>query len=280
MQSSSSQQNYEQKIIYNENAIAIIDISETQIVKLSQHTIGKPDECKKNCYRLENENFYQLTSLEEHILPHAGQVQKNQQFLNFQGCYVVMEKASSDFFQFIKTSNLQLAELKTLAKQVCLSIKSIHDKNIAHNDIKLDNFFYYEQNNSVKIGDFGYSSQSQLDNFTQIQNIFKNKNSCLLSPELKEIKESRHQLLIDQFSIDLKKSDVYNLGLLLLEMSYKISMKNLQTKRQRRYFLTNKEQKFTETEITRFFHPIINNCLHQDPSERFNIEQVLKYFTE
>ena len=46
--------------------------------------------------------------------------------------------------------------LYNIIKQICIGIKEIHNKNIIHRDLKPENIFINE-NNVIKIGDFGIS---------------------------------------------------------------------------------------------------------------------------
>mmetsp|Transcript_3215 Transcript_3215/g.298 ORF Transcript_3215/g.298 Transcript_3215/m.298 type:complete len:93 (+) Transcript_3215:494-772(+) len=61
--------------------------------------------------------------------------------------------------------------VKNLFKQILEGIKAIHDKNIAHNDLKLENFIVFDYNFKknrfkVKIGDFGFAAFQNMRNKT------------------------------------------------------------------------------------------------------------------
>ena len=49
---------------------------------------------------------------------------------------------------------------------ICLGIKTIHDKNIIHRDLKPENLFLTKDKKNIKIGDFGIARQ--LDNQKQL----------------------------------------------------------------------------------------------------------------
>ena len=78
--------------------------------------------------------------------------------------YIVMEYCDGQNLKdFInkKIKNNELIEeniLYKIIKQICEGIKEIHNKNIIHRDIKLENIFMND-NMEIKIGDFGISKQ-------------------------------------------------------------------------------------------------------------------------
>lgn len=67
---------------------------------------------------------------------------------------------------------------------MCQGIKILHENGISHNDIKIDNFFYFEEEDMVKLGDFGFASQCKVSEGSEIENIFGGKNEFVLSPEV------------------------------------------------------------------------------------------------
>lgn len=71
----------------------------------------------------------------------------------------VLDCATSDIFDFImKYDIFDKDDICYLFYIMCLAVKILHDNNIAHLDIKLENFLFFpEQNQPVKICDFGHS---------------------------------------------------------------------------------------------------------------------------
>lgn len=68
-----------------------------------------------------------------------------------------------DLFHYVtKPPNRRMeeGETKFAMNQICEGLKYLHDKNIAHGDIKLENIFMKTRNNVIiyKIGDFGLSA--------------------------------------------------------------------------------------------------------------------------
>lgn len=120
--------------------------------------------------------------------------------------YMVMELCQNDLFN-IFTSSQQLSDeqMKKYALEMVLAIKSIHDRNIAHCDIKPANFFI-DNYGRVKIGDFGLSSINGTATTCKIQ-----KGTRLyMAPEMYVLKE-----------YNAMKSDIWSLGVSLYYMATK-----------------------------------------------------------
>ena len=52
-------------------------------------------------------------------------------------------------------------KIKRLAKGLCLGLAHMHDCNIAHRDVKLDNVLIEDKTNMIKIIDFGFAAFCQ-----------------------------------------------------------------------------------------------------------------------
>ena len=68
------------------------------------------------------------------------------------------EKNLKQFIQDYKNKNELIDEkiIKDIIIQICKGLKVIHDNNMIHRDLTPDNIFI-DQNNKIKIGDFGVS---------------------------------------------------------------------------------------------------------------------------
>ena len=80
---------------------------------------------------------------------------------------IVMEYISGgDLLTYIKKRN-KLSEKvsKFIFKQIILSLKDIHNLNIVHRDVKLDNILI-DINNTIKLCDFGVSKILEKDSYT------------------------------------------------------------------------------------------------------------------
>ena len=88
----------------------------------------------------------------------------------------------SSLHAYLKTKNgrkLEEDEARNLFRQIVEGIDYLHKKNIAHRDIKLENILL-DENNTIKIIDFGFSIVMQKD---KLLNVFCGTPSYM-SPEL------------------------------------------------------------------------------------------------
>ena len=93
--------------------------------------------------------------------------------------------------------------IENIIRQICIGLKDIHKNKIIHRDLTPENIFI-DENNKIKIGDFGVSI------------IFNNKYKY----EDKDIIGSFHYIApeIDEENIYDYKSDIYSLGCIIYEL--------------------------------------------------------------
>lgn len=77
-----------------------------------------------------------------------------------------------DLFENVRSVDLKEDELRYIIKEMALCIKDCHDKNIAHLDIKSENFIMYRKDDSVKtvLIDFEFSNVCDDDMSNNILN--------------------------------------------------------------------------------------------------------------
>ena len=107
---------------------------------------------KKECSHLKNE-FDILSTID-----HKNIVKPYEFMTSNQSCAMTTELAISDYSFFInKNKNyLKLNVVRDHFKQIAQALHHLHKMDIAHNDIKLENFLYFG-NKILKISDFGFS---------------------------------------------------------------------------------------------------------------------------
>ncbi|KRX05553.1 Protein kinase-like domain [Pseudocohnilembus persalinus] len=281
------------EIIYDQFGVVILGIDDLDAIKISQHHVDNKNVCTKNCIRLKREAMYQSLLDIEKVLPYYEDIQQNQvvkfstkkqqdKCQEIQGCFVIMERASTDLFKQIFSNYNQIKSFeicKEIAIQVCESVKEVHDKGLAHNDIKSDNFFYFNNGDidiQVKIADFGYCCSNKMNKYDKFIEIFGSKNRRLLTQEVKKGLAQQNSLIQPEIDLDLQKSDIYNLGYLLFELVYQISMKYLFEEENLEYFLQNEYGDFVTNLKEGHFFPIIKGCLSEQPNERFTIDEILQ----
>ena len=142
--------------------------------------------------------------------------------------------------------------LYKIIKQICEGIKEIHNKNIIHRDIKLENIFMND-NMEIKIGDFGISKQFN-PNKDYLNTPLRQGSLFYMAPE------------ISRDGIFNEKSDMYSLGCIIYELfnlriyHNDILSDNIKTIDSKKY--NNKWQE------------IINSLLEPDYNKRMNVNQV------
>lgn len=179
--------------------------------------------------------------------------------------YMVMEYCPYDLGNVLdKIEKLSDNEMKRLTYDIISALKSIHDRDIAHCDIKPANFFI-DKYGRVKIGDFGLASI--------------NGNTCLckmkkgtrlyMAPELYVLKQ-----------YNAMKSDIWSLGVTLYYLATKTHPFNAPD--------VEKLQQcvniglFAKEKITnKLLLDIISKCLVKNPNKRPSTDELLKspYFT-
>ena len=81
--------------------------------------------------------------------------------------YIVMEYERNEFFDFCLAMGAQGERSgKFFLHQLVDSIKYLHDRDIAHRDLKLENMLV-DKNLNLKIVDFGFAVKDKVHNLTQ-----------------------------------------------------------------------------------------------------------------
>jgi serine/threonine protein kinase len=117
-------------------------------------------------------------------------------------CYIILELADGDLNDYLNKNILTEDNIKLIFKNILSAIKKLHQIDIIHLDIKLNNILYIIKDNTIqiKIADFGNS----------VYKFYPNQNcSIQFTPEYAAPEISK---------IINNKTDIYALGFLLYKL--------------------------------------------------------------
>ena len=122
--------------------------------------------------------------------------------------YIILELADGNILNYVKNNIVYEKNIKEIFFKILNSVKKLHNVNIIHLDIKLDNILYVIKENkiNIKISDFGNS----VYNYNYYSNIKIDYTPEYASPELLN-------------NIITNKNDIYSLGYIL----YKLLMEEI-----------------------------------------------------
>ena len=138
--------------------------------------------------------------------------------------YIVMEICSDGTFSSLLIKPLKERYSKYYFKQMMNALKTLHDMNIVHKDVKPDNILIFNDYKTLKLCDFGFSHE-----FTEINtNDIMCGSPIYMAPEILRHKKniSLKNTPIKTSSTDVIKSDyktnsdTWSVGLILYEMVY------------------------------------------------------------
>lgn len=155
-----------------------------------------------------------------------------------------------------------LSEGLSLFLQICAGVKSIHDANLVHLDIKPENILLFKGENGdiqAKVSDLGLALDlNRLDKFSTMNSIEGRGTPAYMSPE--------------QFTgSDISPaSDIYSLGILLHEIVYgtRPFSGNYHEQKEKRLMMI--PEKIQDSSESAYFWAIIERCLYRDPNMRYS----------
>jgi serine/threonine protein kinase len=174
--------------------------------------------------------------------------------------YIITEYKGPDLLSKFKSfSEQDLLGPEGLGIKMALCIKECHDKNVAHLDIKLDNFLLDKHdNNNIILIDFGHSEI--LDHSDEVRECkFNYGTNQYICPEGSEYTYS-------------KKSDIWSLGVCLLVLALKRNFYHVN--------LYDPEiiKEYTDQIKDQKLKDVIVNCLQINYEERPTIEKIIEMF--
>ncbi|KAL4504363.1 hypothetical protein ABPG72_009809 [Tetrahymena utriculariae] len=194
-------------------------------------------------------------------LDHPNIIKLFKHFEDDQNHYLIMELAQNGEIKDYLNNNKPLSESQILdfSYQLACGIKYLHDKDIVHRDLKLNNVLL--SNGIIKIADFGLATKVNDDN-PECNTMCGTAN--YLSPEILNSKGYG------------KKTDIWSFGCIL----YALCSGNLP------FFSGNPSQTIQNIKEGKWQLPqnisdsvkdLLSNTLNWDQNTRFSIEQVLQH---
>ena len=176
-------------------------------------------------------------------------------------CIVMEYICAGDLLTYIKKRS-KLTELvaKFIFKQIILAIKYIHDNNIIHRDIKLDNILL-DLDNNIKICDFGVSRKINKGDI-----MFEQCGTpAYIAPEILLNKG------YEGFGVD-----IWSAGVVLYAMlSGTVPFKGNNLKELHNLIINGKYKEIKG--ISKDAEDLLKNLLEVDPNERIQIEEILNH---
>lgn len=127
-------------------------------------------------------------------------------FFDFETCkiYIVTEafENSIELIEFIESFDINIEDIIQIFKNICKSLKIIHDKGIAHKDLKGENILINPFTLETMIIDFGLSCDETKCKWGGTYQY--------MAPEMLLTKQNRTKIRLDI----VKKSDIFSLGII------------------------------------------------------------------
>jgi hypothetical protein len=159
-----------------------------------------------------------------------------------------MCKTTLKNFLFENKKKLTMENKKFIIKQIVNGLKYIHEQNIIHRDLKLQNIFISNDNN-IKIGDFGLAINIYDVEYEEVGTY------GYIAPEI--FKGEHHTI----------KSDLFSLGVIMSEIIFEFS-----TNMEKMLFIKNIDKYVIEDAN---MYNIIKSLLDNDPNQRFSLDTII-----
>jgi translation initiation factor 2-alpha kinase 4 len=163
---------------------------------------------------------------------------------------IQMEMCKNTLKKFLleNKNKLSIEYKKIIIKQIVYGLKYIHEQNIIHRDLKLQNIFISHDNN-IKIGDFGLAINIYDVKYEEVGTY------GYIAPEI--FNGETHTI----------KTDLYSLGVIMSEIIFEFS-----TNMEKILFMKNIDKYVTE-DIN--VYEIIKSLLDNDPVKRFSLDTII-----
>uniref|UniRef100_A0A3B3DHV4 Protein kinase domain-containing protein n=1 Tax=Oryzias melastigma TaxID=30732 RepID=A0A3B3DHV4_ORYME len=201
--------------------------------------------------------------------------------------YEMLDQSLYDFMYTRRHRPLSIHEIRTIARQLLISLKGLKEINMAHCDIKPDNIMLVNQASEpfrVKLIDFGLTKNPRdMETGTHMQNLCFRAPEVILGLPLDE--------RVDMWTVGYTLAWLYR-GFHIHPVDSEYTVIRSLTKRQgmpdqklldnglftERFFtLTEDESTFTKTTEVELFIKLLRQMLEIDPDKRITPEEALKH---
>lgn len=179
--------------------------------------------------------------------------------------YTQLELCDLDLDMFIKSSDISTIDkqLVDIFTQILTGVQHLHKNNILHRDLKPSNILLHKNNSDqyiVKISDLGSAKMFDTPDLHSLPSSASIGTELYAAPELLE------------YSHYDQSSDVYGLGLILLELSFKFKTS------MEKHKIINDARKNIIPESK--YSDVISKCLSYDMTCRPSIDQLITMFND
>lgn len=164
---------------------------------------------------------------------------------------------NGSFLNLLNKNQMKFKSQKKILYDIVLALQYIHNRGMAHNDLKLDNIFI-DKNLNAKLGDFGFSSNILIS----VNRIY---HGIYDPPEFYE-----------KYEINTLQAEIWSLGIIFWIVETKRSPYNenlpLPPQILRGNLMINNRSKLMK---------LAGKCLMRDPTKRITIDQIVndEYFS-
>src|SRR3990167_5456601 len=128
---------------------------------------------------------------------HCSFVERNKLFIVTDFCPGV------ELHNHLTSNCLLFSEVRTIFRKILIAVSELHENNICHLDLKIENIIYDTRNKKIKLIDFGFSQFTEENNQNKLIKRFCG-SIHYSSPEI-----------VQNVPFDGKKADIWALGVIL-----------------------------------------------------------------
>lgn len=199
-------------------------------------------------------------------LSHPNIVELFLYFYDEKFCYLVMECSTiGNLYDYLKPRIFTEKEIKCYIKQLLTAVAYLHELNIVHRDIKLENVLVFEKNR-IKLTDFSWAIKCPKRNLTTLCGTPE-----YLAPEL--VSKQKYGKEVDVWSIGIISYELLHKETPFYSSSEKEIMANILYKELKFGF----DSSFKQMKCSKSFRNFVSSCLQKSPDLRPTAAEMLKH---